>query len=248
MIDRPILRLNDIEYDFVDEGQVHPVFSNFNLNLKGSEFLTILGPSGCGKSTLLKLASSIIPSTQGDILFEGEPVYHPDNQRIMVFQDQDQLFPWLTVEQNAAFPLKIQFGKEWDRKIVSDLLKLVGLEKWKDHYPSQLSGGMKQRVALARALSTKPKILLMDEPFGSLDAQIRRELQNSLLEIFKKQGISILFVTHDIQEAVKLGDRIVVLSHDGNIVMESENLLDEPRTPENRRFPEVYHSIFSILS
>jgi len=243
----PILELTNIKHSFCDDNLTHQVFNDFSLKLHQGELMTILGPSGCGKSTLLKIASSLIQPEVGQVRFEGSLQSHPDNQRIMVFQDQEQLFPWLNVEDNIAFPLTVQGGQKGDLNRVSELLDLVGLEQWRYHFPAQLSGGMKQRVALARSLSTRPKILLMDEPFGSLDAQIRRELQDSLINIFKIQGVSILFVTHDIQEALKLGDRIIVLSRDGEVLMEELNPLGEPRNPGNVDFPQAYHTIFSIL-
>jgi NitT/TauT family transport system ATP-binding protein len=164
----------------------------------------------------------------------------------MIFQSQEQLFPWLTLEENIAFPLKMAGEKGYGKR-VAELLDLVQLSRWKNSYPHQLSGGMKQRAALARALSSRPALLLMDEPFASLDAQTRLHLQDWLRDLRTRELVTVLFVTHDIQEAAYLGDELAVMSASGDIVSRIPNPLEEPRTPENSRYPDLYRKVFHQL-
>ncbi len=242
----PLLRFHDVGFTFPGTPP-HPVFSRLNLDLEEGGFLTILGESGCGKSTLLRLASSMLIPDQGQVLFRDAPPARPDRQRIMIFQSQEQLFPWLTLEENVSFPLKM-LGEKGYRQRTVELLELVRLSRWKDSYPHQLSGGMKQRAALARALSSRPALLLMDEPFASLDAQTRLHLQDRLRELRKRELVTILFVTHDIQEAAYLGDELAVMSRRGEIISRFPNPLDEPRTPENGQYPGLDREIFHQIS
>lgn len=241
-----LLRFQDVGFTFPGSPP-HPVFSRLNLDLEEGSFLTILGVSGCGKSTLLRLAASMLPPDEGALFFRDTRPSRPDRHRVMIFQSQEQLFPWLTLEENVAFPLKTAREKLW-RDRVSELLELVQLSRWKDSYPHQLSGGMKQRAALARALSSRPALLLMDEPFASLDAQTRLHLQDRLRELRKKELVTVLFVTHDIQEAAYLGDELAVMSRQGEIISRFPNPLGEPRTPENSGYTDLYRSIFHQLS
>jgi NitT/TauT family transport system ATP-binding protein len=185
---------------------------NVDLRVEPHEFVTIVGPSGCGKSTLLYLIGGFLAPTQGDILFHGAPIRGPGPERGIVFQ-RYSLFPWLTVAGNIAFGLEEKRVPRAERdRIVREHLKLVQLEGFGDRYPRELSGGMQQRVAIAQTLACEPEVLLMDEPFGALDAQTRGILQDELRKICRRDRKTVLFVTHDVEEAVALGSRIVVMS------------------------------------
>jgi NitT/TauT family transport system ATP-binding protein len=195
------------------------------------EFLCVVGPSGCGKSTLVRILAGLEEKTSGDVLLQGEPVAGPGRDRGMVFQGYT-LFPWLTVKKNVMFGLETNGldGSEAERQALQ-WLQLVGLEKFAESYPHQLSGGMKQRVAIVRALANRPRVLLMDEPFGALDAQTRCRMQAHLLEIWKKIDITIIFITHDLDEAIFLADRILVLSpHPGRVQELIEVPVQRPRS------------------
>ena len=185
---------------------------NISFSVLPNEILVLIGPSGCGKTTILNLIAGFIKPTSGEVLFDGKPVTGPGSERAIIFQEY-ALFPWYSVRNNIEFGLVAKRIPARDRRQISDrLLKMINLEKFADLYPYQLSGGMKQRVALARALAVEPKILLMDEPFGALDAQTRNHLQQSLLDIWKVNKTTIIFVTHSIDEALVLGHKILVLS------------------------------------
>jgi NitT/TauT family transport system ATP-binding protein len=195
------------------------------------EFLCVVGPSGCGKSTLVRILAGLEEYTSGEVLLQGNPVLEPGSDRGMVFQGYT-LFPWLTVKKNVMFGLEIN-GRGWHEAEQQALqwLALVGLERFADAYPNQLSGGMKQRVAIVRALANQPRILLMDEPFGALDAQTRCKMQAHLLEIWRKIDITIVFITHDLDEAIFLADRILVLSaHPGQVQELIEVPVPRPRS------------------
>ena len=204
------------------------------------EFLCVIGPSGCGKSTLVRILSGLETYSGGQVLLDGSPVTRPGADRGMVFQGYT-LFPWLTVKKNVMFGLEVNGnGKSIAEREALQWIDLVGLSKFADHYPHQLSGGMKQRVAIARALANKPRILLMDEPFGALDAQTRARMQSYLLEIWKNIDITVVFITHDLDEAVYLADRILVLkAHPGEVQELIEVPVPHPRTPE-QRFSEEF--------
>ncbi|WP_097460361.1 ABC transporter ATP-binding protein [Mangrovitalea sediminis] len=204
------------------------------------EFLCVIGPSGCGKSTLVRILSGLETYSGGQVLLDGNPVTRPGADRGMVFQGYT-LFPWLTVKKNVMFGLEVNGnGKSIAEREALQWIDLVGLSKFADHYPHQLSGGMKQRVAIARALANKPRILLMDEPFGALDAQTRARMQSYLLEIWKNIDITVVFITHDLDEAVYLADRILVLkAHPGEVQELIEVPVPHPRTPE-QRFSEEF--------
>jgi NitT/TauT family transport system ATP-binding protein len=216
------------------------------------EFLCIVGPSGCGKSTLLKLISGLLTVTSGSLLFRGTPVSGVQDNMAMVFQNP-VLLEWRSVFDNVMLPIEIlKLDEKTHRKNGSDLLKLAGLEDFEKKYPRQLSGGMKQRVSLVRALISNPSVLLMDEPFGALDAITRENLSYELLHIWEKTRKTIIFVTHDISEAVFLGDRIIILtSRPGTVAEAIEVDLERPRTPETRIDPrhiELAHKIYKIIS
>ena len=203
------------------------------------EFLCVVGPSGCGKSTLVRIVAGLEELTSGEVLLEGCPVAGPGSDRGMVFQGYT-LFPWLTVKKNVMFGLEVNGrAKSIAEGEALQWLQLVGLEKFADNYPHQLSGGMKQRVAIVRALANQPRILLMDEPFGALDAQTRARMQAHLLEIWRKIDITILFITHDLDEAIFLADRILVLSaHPGRVQELIEVPVPRPRSAGQCVSPE----------
>jgi len=212
---------------------------DINFSTYRREFLCVVGASGCGKSTLVRILAGLEEQTAGTVLLEGKPVEGPGSDRGMVFQGYT-LFPWLTVKKNVMFGLEINGygGGEAERQALQ-WLQLVGLEKFANAYPHQLSGGMKQRVAIVRALANQPRILLMDEPFGALDAQTRCRMQAHLLEIWRKIDITIVFITHDLDEAIFLADRILVLSaHPGQVQELIEVPVPRPRSAAQFATPE----------
>src|SRR3954470_2949573 len=185
---------------------------HINLEVRAGEFVCIVGPTGCGKSTLLHLIAGLNSQTSGQILVDGNPIQGPGTDRILIFQDHG-LFPWLTVGQNVEFGMKMKGVPKAERhEKTQHYLRLVHLGKFENSYIHQLSGGMRQRVAIARALATEPDVLLMDEPFASLDAQTRDLLHDELERIWSQTGRTIIFVTHNVREAVRLGDRVVLLT------------------------------------
>lgn len=197
-----------------DDGKKGPVtaIDHVNLEVRDGEFVMIVGPSGCGKTTLINILGGLNTATSGEVLLDGKPVEGPGADRGMVFQGYS-LFPWLTVQKNVEFGLKMKKMPKAQRAAqAKKFIDLVGLTGFENALPKQLSGGMKQRVAIARTLANEPEILLMDEPFGALDAQTRVVMQELLADISKKTKTTILFITHDIDEAVLLGDRIYVMS------------------------------------
>ena len=229
-----ILEVRDLckSFEASDGGTVRAL-QNVSLQAYRREFLCVIGPSGCGKSTLARLIAGLDPLTSGQILLDGKPVDGPGSDRGMVFQGYT-LFPWLTVKKNVMFGLEVSKG--WSESDAEQearrWLELVGLSKFASAYPHQLSGGMKQRVAIARALANHPRILLMDEPFGALDAQTRAQMQAYLLQIWKQVDITIVFITHDLDEAVYLADRILILdAHPGRVRELMEVPVSRPRTP-----------------
>jgi NitT/TauT family transport system ATP-binding protein len=203
------------------------------------EFVCIVGPSGCGKTTLLKCMSGLLEPTRGEVRLHDEPIDGPPERMALVFQEYSRsLFPWMTIRQNVAFPLR---RKQVDRdKLVEESIESVGLSGFADRYPWELSGGMQQRVAIARALAYQPEILLMDEPFASVDAQTRADLEDPVLELRRRYGVTVVFVTHDIDESVYLGDRVIVLTPAPTTVQEiCEVALPEPRDQvETKELPE----------
>lgn len=194
------------------------VLKDINLSIPKGEFHIFLGASGCGKTTLLNIIAGFLEQTEGEALLDGKPITKPGAERGVVFQNADAaIFPWLNVRKNVEYGLKIQHVDKKERqRIVQESIDLVGLKGHENKYPSELSGGMKQRVQIARSIASDPEVLIMDEPFGALDAQTRRLLQDELIEIWKKTGKTILFVTHDLQEAVYLGQKISIFSSSPN--------------------------------
>src|SRR2546423_6259745 len=215
------------------------------------EFRVLLGPSGCGKSTLLRMIAGLDRPDRGEVLVNGQPVSGPGKDRGMVFQKYTS-FPWLTVTDNIAYGMKINGVPEAQRKETVDrLLKSVGLTEFANVYPETLSGGMQQRVAIARTLALRPSVILMDEPFGALDAQTRSEMQQLLLQIWDETACTILFVTHDVEEAVYLADRIFIMSsHPGTIVEDVQVSFDRPRElelKEKSEFHDLQHYVLGVL-
>jgi NitT/TauT family transport system ATP-binding protein len=228
-----ILEVKALNKVFKSGRQTIAALRNISFQTHRREFLCIIGPSGCGKSTLVRILAGLETQSDGEVLLDGRPVSGPGRERGMVFQGYT-LFPWLTVKKNVMFGLRMNnIGRAEAAKQADEWLGLIGLSKFADVYPHQLSGGMKQRVAIIRALVNHPRVLLMDEPFSALDAQTRARMQAYLLEIYKKVDITIVFITHDLDEAIFLADRILVLSaHPGEIQELIEVPLDRPRRPE----------------
>ncbi|AZN38914.1 ABC transporter ATP-binding protein [Paenibacillus albus] len=210
-----------------------------DMQVRTNEFVTIVGPSGCGKSTLLRIVAGLDELSEGSVTLDGEEVIGPGAERGMVFQGYT-LFPWLTVRENIEYGPKLKGVSTLERRAISShFLKVIKLEAFANAYPKQLSGGMKQRVAIARALANRPKVLLMDEPFGALDAQTKLEMQEMLLEVWEKEKTTVLFITHDIDEAVFLSQRIIVMgAGPGRILKTFDVPLPAQRTPEVRELPE----------
>lgn len=227
------------------DGQTLLALDDINLEVKAGEFVCIVGPSGCGKSTLLHLVAGLQAPTSGEILVDGKSVQGPGTDRILIFQEHG-LFPWLTVGQNVEFGMKMKGVPKAERaERTQHFLQLVHLAKFHDSYIHQLSGGMRQRVAIARALATEPDVLLMDEPFAALDAQTRDLLHDELERIWNETGCTIIFVTHNVREAVRLGDRVVLLTfRPGRVKTEFPVDLPRPRSLED---PEVALAARDVL-
>lgn len=232
-----ILEISGLHHRFIHNGDTRPVLRDLSLTVRRGELVCLIGRSGCGKSTLLKIVAGFLRPVAGECRLEGRPICRPGPDRCVVFQE-DALFPWLTVRENIGFGLN---GGQWPRarlaREVGRFLDLVGLGEYGDHLPRTLSGGMKQRVALARVLIRSPQILLMDEPFGALDAQAREEMQELLLRLVRRRRQTILFVTHDVQEAVVIADRVLLLDRDSGSIREEMAVdLDRPRDRNDVRF------------
>ena len=210
--DGTMVRFEGVGKTFAGGGGRHEALRDVNAGVWRREFVALVGASGCGKSTLIRIAAGLETATSGSVVVDGQVVKGPGPDRGMVFQ-QFSLFPWLTVKENVMFGLQSQnHSKASCQQIAAQWIDLIGLSQFAQHYPSQLSGGMQQRVAIARALAPSPKVLLMDEPFAALDPQTRARMQGYLLEIWRNVDVTILFVTHDLEEAVLLADRVFVLA------------------------------------
>lgn len=234
-----ILEVDGLYKEFSTPGGTVTALKDINFKTYKREFVCVIGPSGCGKSTLIRTLAGLETQTRGRVLLDGKEVHGPGPDRGMVFQGYT-LFPWLTVKKNVMFGLEMA-GRSRSRaeEEAFQWIDLVGLNKFANSYPHQLSGGMKQRVAIARALANQPRILLMDEPFGALDAQTRARMQTHLMEIWKNIDITIVFITHDLDEAIYLADRILVLkAHPGEVQELIEVPVPQPRSPEQLLSPE----------
>ena len=234
-----ILEVKDLSKTFESAQGDVTALKNINFKTHRREFVCVIGASGCGKSTLIRILAGLESPSKGQVLLDGEPKSEPGPDRGMVFQGYT-LFPWLTIKKNVMFGL--QMGGKSNANAESEAMQwvdLVGLNKFAEAYPHQLSGGMKQRVAIARALANQPRILLMDEPFGALDAQTRFKMQTNLIDIWRNIDITILFITHDLDEAIYLADRILVLkAHPGEVQELIEVPVPRPRSPEQFLSPE----------
>ncbi|MDY6874148.1 MAG: ABC transporter ATP-binding protein [Chloroflexota bacterium] len=234
-----ILEIQDLGKDFdTPQGKV-TALKDINFRVHKREFVCVIGPSGCGKSTLIRTLAGLESASSGQVLLDGKAVSGPGPDRGMVFQGYT-LFPWLTVKKNVMFGLEMTgSGKVVAEEEALQWIELIGLSKFVNSYPHQLSGGMKQRVAIARALANQPRILLMDEPFGALDAQTRGKMQAYLMEIWKNIDVTILFITHDLDEAIYLADRILVLkAHPGEVQEVIEVPVPQPRSEDQFLSPE----------
>ncbi len=233
MGEMPKLQIEKVFKVFSQRGREILAIENISLQIKNKEFTTILGPSGCGKSTLLRIVAGLTKPTQGVVRLDGKVVSGPGQDRGMVFQSYT-LFPWLTVKENIQFGLELSgMEKSKQEEIVQEFIEKVGLKGFEGAYPKELSGGMKQRVAIARALANNPDILLLDEPFGALDAQTRSLMQELLTQVWEDLHKTILFVTHDVEEAIFLSDRVFVMTaRPGKIKAEIEIPLERPRNYE----------------
>lgn len=232
------INVEDVSISFGTGAQTHLAVQSTSLTIKAGEFVCILGPSGCGKSTLLNAIAGYVTPTTGQVLVDGVKVDKPGPDRGMVFQ-QYSLLPWKTVHDNVAFgPKMAGLSRVESSSTANTFLELVGLKKFASRYPSELSGGMQQRVGIARALANYPSVLLMDEPFGALDAQTRLMMQESLLEIWRKFGTTVVFVTHDVDEAVFLADRVLIMgAAPGAIIEEVKIDLPRPRSMDMAATP-----------
>lgn len=249
------LELKNIEKSFETEKDSKTALKDINLQIKQNEFLTILGPSGCGKSTLLKIIAGFSRADSGQLLKNKNPLETAGLDRIMLFQDFEQLFPWQKVIDNVSFAAKAaaknkknKLSKTQIKEKALKYLSEVKLEDYKNYYPHQLSGGMKQRVALARTLAAEGEIMLMDEPFGSVDSQTRQELQQLLVQLWQEEERTIIFVTHDIREAVFLSERIVLMKNEpGEIIEVVKNKLPRPRRRSSSEFNLFFEQLQSQL-
>jgi NitT/TauT family transport system ATP-binding protein len=244
----PILELKSVSKQFEFNGERIDALRDADLRVAKGEFVCLIGASGCGKSTLLRIVAGFEGATRGDALMWGVSINGPAPDRGMVFQDYG-LFPWLSVRKNIGFgPMSRGRPAKEIKDTVEHFISLVGLQRFADAFPHQLSGGMKQRVAIARVLANDAEIVLMDEPFGALDAMTRERLQDELLEIWRRTGLTVLFVTHSIEEAIFLADRVVVMSPGpGRIDSELKIELPRPRDVAAQDFNEIRRELAQRL-
>lgn len=246
--DPPIVQVDSVRLGYKVDNKFVPAVDDVSFEIAHNEKVILLGPSGCGKSTLLKTIAGFISPESGSVKIRGETSFQPGPDRAVVFQEFDQLFPWRTVLGNVSYALRVNgMSKPASIEGAAEYLELTGLSRAADRYPHQLSGGMKQRVAIARALALQPDMLLMDEPFGSLDAQTRTGLQRELLRIAEIADVAILFVTHSIQEALLLGDTIILLSSPPSTIQQVVEV-SEVKDPDSQEFVEVRRRLRSGLA
>ena len=241
------LTIREVSHRFDLEGRPLPVLDRISLRVGRGEFVALLGPSGCGKSTLLRLVAGLDPPTAGSLLVDGEAIEGPDPSRVVVFQDPT-LYPWRTVWNNVALGLEARGQLGTHRARVDDALRLVGLTGFANAYPHQLSGGMSQRTALARALVNDPKLLILDEPLGQLNSLTRITMQGELVSLWERAGFTALLVTHDVEEALFLAGRVIVLSErPAQIRAEIVNPLPYPRHRGDPHLAELRREVFAHL-
>ncbi|WP_158921318.1 ABC transporter ATP-binding protein [Acidisphaera sp. S103] len=251
MSDKGFIDVQGVSIQFATRGSIVQAVKSVSLTVQPNEFVSLIGPSGCGKSTLLNIVAGFAKASSGQALLDGVPITGPGSERGVVFQ-QYSLFPWLTVRKNVEFGLRMSGVARGKRESSArTLLGLAGLLAFENHYPDQLSGGMKQRIGIVRALATSPQVLLMDEPFGALDTQTRTVMQEILTNMWQQFRISVLFVTHDIEEAVFLSDRIYVMTaRPGRIKAEVRVPLPRPRMAamtETPGFMELVHKLKGLI-
>jgi NitT/TauT family transport system ATP-binding protein len=241
------IQIEKVSHEFETPTGPLDVLTDVSIDIAPGEFVAMLGPSGCGKSTLLRLVAGLEPATEGTIKQDGTLITHPDPSRIVVFQDPT-LFPWRTVWNNVALGLEAQGTLKKEKVRVDDALQKVGLESFAKSYPHQLSGGMAQRVALARALVNNPKLLILDEPLGKLDSLTRLEMQSELVSMWQKNGFSVLLVTHDVEEALFLAQRLVIFSaRPAKIVAEISVDRPYPRRRGDPGLARLRHEVLNHL-
>lgn len=252
--DRPVaVSYHQVGRTFTTAKRTFTAVQGIDLEIRKGEFICIIGPSGCGKSTLLNMAAGLLTQSTGQVLYDGKPIRGVNNDVGYVTQ-KDTLLPWRTVEKNVALPLEVQkVPRRERRERVAEVLELVGLGQYGNRYPSQLSGGMLKRAALAQTLVYRPNTLLMDEPFGALDAQLRLNLQKQTLEIWERERKTVLFVTHDLEEAILMADRVVVFgANPGRIIHVEPIGFARPRDFGSLRtepeFAEVWSRLWALLS
>jgi NitT/TauT family transport system ATP-binding protein len=240
-----MLKVEHLKKTYGEGDQAVEAIGDIGFEVSEKEFVCVVGPSGCGKTTLLKCMSGLLEPSGGEVRLHDETIDGPPERMALVFQEYSRsLFPWMTVRQNVAFPLRRKkLGKKEAGELVEHAVRSVDLEGFVDRYPWELSGGMQQRVAIARALAYQPDILLMDEPFASVDAQTRADLEDLILSVRTEYGVTVVFVTHDIDESVYLGDRVVVLTPSPTSVQEVLDVdLPEPRDQvDTKELPEFAH-------
>ena len=243
-----LLKIEGLCKVYDDDSREQAVIDDLSLEVAQGEFLCILGPSGCGKTTLLRCIAGFEHCT-GRIMVNGREITGPGTDRIMVFQDFNQLFPWLTVEKNIQFALKRQGIRDRARleAITADVLRKVKMDGHERDYPYQLSGGMKQRVAIARALALKPAIILMDEPFAALDAITRNTLQQEVLAISQQENCTFIFITHNIQEGIVLGTRLMLMQPGGKIAIDTRNPIARPVSPSSPGYGPLWDRLYAAL-
>ena len=240
------LRVENLHVVFARDGKSTSVLQNINLDVSEGEFVCVVGPSGCGKSTLLNVMGGFLSPTSGSVSIDGETVRGPDPRRIFVFQERG-VFPWLTVEGNIGFGLFKLSSQERQQRI-AHYIKMVGLQGFEEAYPAELSGGMKQRLEVARALAVNPDMLYLDEPFGALDSITRHTMRGELLRIWEAERKTIVFVTHDIDEAVQLADRVMVMSARPAVIRQVVNIdIPHPRDISSPRYLELRDGILQQI-
>ena len=241
------MRAERVCKSFVRGERAIAVLNETSLQVEQGSFVVLVGPSGCGKSTLLNIMAGLLPATSGSVYYKESPLLRP-RPEVGYLTQKDTLMPWRTIERNVEMPLEIRgVDKAARKRRTQELLQTVGLKGFQKHYPRELSGGMLRRASLARMLSAEPETLLLDEPFAALDAQLRLELQDELLRLWSGSGKSVLFVTHDIEEAIVLGDRVVVLGLGGRVVHDESISLPRPREAAEIRFQPEFGAIHRRL-
>jgi NitT/TauT family transport system ATP-binding protein len=243
-----VLEAADLERSFLKGDKRIVALRGFNLAVVEGSFLTILGRSGCGKSTLLNMMAGLLAPSSGRIAYRGQPVTGP-RAEIAYLTQHDTLMPWRDVQHNVEMPLELRgTPKAERRRTAAELIERVGLSGFEKHYPRELSGGMRRRAGLARMLAAAPETLLLDEPFGALDAQLRAELQTELLRLWQGSGKTVVFITHDLEEALLLGDRVVVLGRAGQILLDTQIDLPRPRDPDDIRLDPAFVALHRRVS